>query len=306
MAPGSRLDFRDADLVEHDIRVLHDPQPDLVRDLGGGVAGAVRLDDEALDLLVRDVPRPDQGEVRNGAGADPALGAVDHPFPALQPCRGGQPAGDVRAVVRLGQGKGADLRQGGQARQPARLLFLGAELVDHADDQLVVDPHEGREGHIGAGHLDVHEALEQLGRAVRLQAAQAVLAELGEQPEGEFLTVPVVDRGRPDPGLEEVADFLVAGLFLRGKQVDDVHQVGVRERRRRYTAGRSAAVAAAAACLLVGSSAGTSLWLHGHVSLRSDPVMNRVGSSKPLDVLVYCTVMGITRQLVISGQRRRA
>ena len=116
---GQQVGLRDADLVQHDVRVLHDPQADLVGDLRGGVAGTVRLHDEALDLLVGDVPGPDEGEVRDGAGADPALGAVDDPLAVLQPRGGCQAAGDVRAVVRLGQGEGPELGEGGEPGQPA-------------------------------------------------------------------------------------------------------------------------------------------------------------------------------------------
>ena len=298
VAPGSRLALRDADLVEHDVRVLHDAQADLVGDLRGGVPGPVRLHDEALDLLVGDVPGPDQGEVRDGAGPDPALGAVDDPLAVLQPRRGRQAAGDVRAVVRLGQGEGSELGEGGEAGEPAGLLLLGAELIDHADDQFVVDAHERGEGDVGAGHLDVHEALEELGRAVRLQPAQAVLAEFREQAERELLAVPVVDRRGPDPGLQEFPDLLVPELFVRRQQVHDVHQVGVGKRRLR----RGRRVRACLIRLLVwfrcgGTlSAGTSLWLHGHVSLRHAPPAEQRRSSKPLDVLVYCRVTGITRQ----------
>jgi hypothetical protein len=77
-----------------------------------------------------------------------------------------------------------------------------------------VDAHEGRERHVGTGHLQVHQALEQFGGVVGLQAAQPVLSQFGQQAEGELLAVPVVDRGCPDAGLEEVPDLLVAGLFV--------------------------------------------------------------------------------------------
>ena len=117
------------------------------------------------------------------------------------------------------------------------LLLLRAQLVDHADDQFVVDAHQRREGHVGAGHLDVHEALEELGRAVRLQPAQPVFAQLREQPEGELLAVPVVDGCGPDPGLQEVPDLLVAALLVRRQQVHDVHEVGVGKRRRPVVPG---------------------------------------------------------------------
>ena len=295
MAPGQQVGFRDADLVQDDVRVLHDPQPDLVRDLGGGVAGPVRLHDEALDLLVRDVAGPDQGEVGDGAGTDPALGPVDDPFAVLQPRRGGQAAGDVRAVVRLGQGEGAELGEGGEAREPAGLLLLRAELVDHADDQLVVDPHQGGERHVGAGHLDVHQPLEELGGAVRLQAAQAVLAQFGEQAEGEFLAVPVVDATRRGsgsagtPGSPGSAPAPPAGsrstMYIRS------------------ASGKGGAVTPSGAAsplvpfcppALPCGCTGT----YPFVVCRS---CTGIGSSKPLDVLVYCTVMWITRQRWISG-----
>ena len=237
---GQQVGRRDPDLVEDDVRVLHDAQADLVGDLRCGVARTVRLHDEALDVLVSDVPGPNEGEVRDGAGADPTLGAVEDPLVAVQPRGGFQAAGDVRAVVRLRQGERPELGERGEAREPARLLFLRAELVDHADDQLVVDPDERREGHVGARHLDIHEPLEELGRAVRLQPAQTVFAEFGEQPEGKLLAVPVVDRCGPDPGLQEFPDLLVAELFVRRQQVHDVHEVGVGKRRLRRGFGGGA------------------------------------------------------------------
>ena len=49
----------------------------------------VLLDDEALDLVVVEIARPDHGEVGEGRGADPLLLAVEDP---LSPSR--------RAVVR--------------------------------------------------------------------------------------------------------------------------------------------------------------------------------------------------------------
>ena len=71
----------------------------LALDLGGGEAGRGRPDEEALDLVVGDVARPDHRDVGERAVADPALGAVQHPLVARALRGGAQALGGVGAVT---------------------------------------------------------------------------------------------------------------------------------------------------------------------------------------------------------------
>jgi len=112
-------------------------------------------------------------------------------------------------VVRFGECEGTQLGQGFKAWQPLPLLLVRTELVDHAHDEFVVDAHQSREGYVSPGDFGVHEALEQLGGTVGLKPAEPELGHIGEQPEREFLAIPVVDAGRSDARLQELPDLEV-------------------------------------------------------------------------------------------------
>jgi hypothetical protein len=65
--------LRDAALLEHDVRVLHDAQRDLVLDLRCAEPGHLLLDDEPEDALGVDVTGPDDDEIGEGRVPDPPL-----------------------------------------------------------------------------------------------------------------------------------------------------------------------------------------------------------------------------------------
>ena len=204
---------RDADLVEDDVRVLHDAQADLVGDLRGGVAGTVGLHDEALDLLVGDIPGPHEREVRDGARTDPALGAVDtHSPPSSRAVVARPPAmsepwsGSVRANAPSWVNA---VRPGSQR------AFCSSEpssSIMPTISSLWIPTSAERDTSARATSTYM-SPLKSLDVAVGLQPAESVLPEFSEQPEGELLAVPVVDRRGPDPGLQEFPDLLVPELF---------------------------------------------------------------------------------------------
>src|SRR5262245_5056644 len=79
---GSRetIRFRDPAVLHGDFAVLDDLERDLVLNLRHAKTGRrLVLDDEALDLVVCDVARPDDRDVAPRGVADPALLAIEHP-----------------------------------------------------------------------------------------------------------------------------------------------------------------------------------------------------------------------------------
>src|SRR5437899_3771667 len=72
--------FRHAHVLQRDVTVLHDLKRDFVFNLVNAEAwrGFV-FDDETFDLVVGDVPRPDDRDVAPRRVADPALLAVKNP-----------------------------------------------------------------------------------------------------------------------------------------------------------------------------------------------------------------------------------
>jgi hypothetical protein len=132
---------------------------------GGGEAGGVLPDHEGLHGTVVLVLREDEDQVGDGAVADPALGAVEHPFLTVPAHRRLQAQGDVGAAVRLGQGEAADLAQRQHVRQPPALLLLRAEKDEGPHRQAVVHAEEGRHRRVDAGGFEGDEAREQPGGA---------------------------------------------------------------------------------------------------------------------------------------------
>src|SRR5215470_12943784 len=76
-------------VLQRDLAVLDDLQRDLVLNLLDAEPGRrLVLDDEALDLVVGDVARPDDRDVAPRSVADPALLAVENPGIAFALRRG--------------------------------------------------------------------------------------------------------------------------------------------------------------------------------------------------------------------------
>src|SRR5262249_59945331 len=96
-------------VLHRDLAVLHHLQRDLVVHLLDTEAGCrLVLDDEALDLVVVDVARPDDRDIAPGSIADPPLLAVEDPGVARALRRRGHAATSSRAHRRFCQPKAAD------------------------------------------------------------------------------------------------------------------------------------------------------------------------------------------------------
>ena len=90
--------------------VLDHLERNLVLDFLDTEAGrGLVLDDEALDLVIPEVARPDDGDVAPRGIADPALLAIQDPGVALALGRRQQTAAGTRANQRLRQAETADL-----------------------------------------------------------------------------------------------------------------------------------------------------------------------------------------------------
>src|SRR5438477_10374345 len=125
--------FRHTDVPQRDVAVLDDLEGDLVFDLLDTEARRrFVFDDEALDLVIGEITRPDDRNIAPWRIADPPLLAVEDPGVAfaLRRCR--QPAGGAGTDQRLGEAKAADLVQACHRRQPFLLLVLRSVDVDRA------------------------------------------------------------------------------------------------------------------------------------------------------------------------------
>src|SRR5262249_10555403 len=103
------------------------------------------FDDEAFDLIVRDVARPDDRDIAPGRVAGPALLAVQDPSVAFALRRRGQAAPGSRADQRLGEAEAADPFHASHRRQPLLLLLFRSSERDGAHRQACVDAEEGRD-----------------------------------------------------------------------------------------------------------------------------------------------------------------
>src|SRR5882672_5471298 len=131
-------------VVQRDLAVLDHLERDLVLNLFDAEAGRrLVLDDEALDLVVGDVARPDDRDITPRRVADPSLLAVEDPRVAFALRRRQQAATTARAHQRLGQAEAADLLHARHRRQPLLLLLFRPAEVDRAHRQPVVDAEEG-------------------------------------------------------------------------------------------------------------------------------------------------------------------
>ena len=179
--------------------------------------GKVRVHDEAADAAVGLVPGPDQHVVAERPVADPALGAVEHPGVAAVGRAAGDPpgpgfhaAGDVRAVVRFGERKGAGGAQVRRVLEQARLLLLGAEAVERLHEEVVVDQEERGERGVHPGHLGDDEPGEQVAVAALGRGAELQGGQLGQDVGREFGLVPPVRGEGGDLGGQELPQLAPA------------------------------------------------------------------------------------------------
>src|SRR6185436_1456705 len=111
--------FGDPHILQRDLAVLDHLERNLVLDLLDAEAGRrLVLDDEALDLVVREITRPDDGEVAPWRIADPTLLSIENPGIAFTLGRCGHTAARSRTDQRLGEAEAADLFPAGHWRQP--------------------------------------------------------------------------------------------------------------------------------------------------------------------------------------------
>ena len=169
--------FRHPHVLERDLAVLDHLERDLVLDLLDAEAGRrLVLDDEAFDLIVGEVARPDDRQVAPRRIADPPLLSVENPGVALALGGRGQPSARSRTDQRLGQAEAADLFPARHRRQPFLLLLLRSVEIDRAHRQAAVHAEERAERSVDARQLHRDEAeqlLASAGAAVALEAEAA-------------------------------------------------------------------------------------------------------------------------------------
>ena len=131
---GEAIAGGDAHAGHFDVGLPHGATAALALDHPRLEPGSTAFDQEALDLVILGVPRPDHDDVGHPPVADPLLGTVDHVLVALAAGRGLQRHG-VRPMIWLGQRERAESLTPGHRRQPALLLLLAAEHSDRAHRQ---------------------------------------------------------------------------------------------------------------------------------------------------------------------------
>src|ERR1700684_142083 len=113
--------------------VLDHLERNLVLDLLDTEAGrGLVLDDEALDLVIPEIARPDDGKVAPRGIADPTLLAIQDPGVALALRGGLQTAAGTGAPKRLRKAEPADLLEACHRRQPFLLLLFRSVDIDGA------------------------------------------------------------------------------------------------------------------------------------------------------------------------------
>ena len=128
------------------------------------MVGAVRVfDDEGTDLAVV-VARPDDHDAGDGAVADPAFLAVEHPFVAV-PLRPGLQGDDVGAVVGFGQRERAEHLAGCHPGQVLGALFRGAQHRDGGHRESGVHGVEGGDAAVPAGQFGGDHAFGEIRQA---------------------------------------------------------------------------------------------------------------------------------------------
>ena len=204
-----------------DLAVLDHLERHLVLDLLDAEAGRrLVLDDEALDLVVVDVARPDDRDVAPGRVADPLLLAVEDPGVALALRRRREAAAGSGAHQRLGQAEAADLLQARHRRQPLLLLLLGARERRSSPWQDRCGRRRrsrttGRRAHISMASRPISMSLARCAAvAMHAEAADVELLERRDQLEREGIFDPVLVDDRRDLGLHEVAHLLEDRSFL--------------------------------------------------------------------------------------------
>src|SRR3984957_4904479 len=138
--------------------VLDHLERNLVLDLLDTEAGrGLVLDNEALDLVIPEIARPDDGEVAPRRIADPTLLAIQDPGVALALPRSQHPTAGTRANQRHPRAETADLLEASHLRQPFLLLLFRTVDVDGAHRQADMHANEGRDRRVDACELDLNK-----------------------------------------------------------------------------------------------------------------------------------------------------
>src|SRR6202040_1010417 len=119
------------------------------------------LDNEALDLVIGEISRPDDGNIAPGRVADPPLLAIEDPGVALALRRGQQATGRARTHEWLSEAETADLLEARHWRQPLLLLLFRSVDIDGTHRQADVHADERRKRRVDAGDLHLHKTQQR-------------------------------------------------------------------------------------------------------------------------------------------------
>ena len=194
--------LRNADTVKGDVGVLHHPQRRLPVDLLQGDAVGLAVHEEGFDLTVGGVAGEHAQHVGGGGTTDPALGTVNNPGAAVavrfETGGGGQAAGDVRSVLRLGQGEDALEREIDDLRHPLALLLRRGADPDGGAEQAGLGGVPGGQGGVGAGKFEDPEALvDPPGRPIHGELRRFHQVQVDQRPGElfrEFAPFPVLGQ----------------------------------------------------------------------------------------------------------------
>src|SRR5438552_3113896 len=209
------------------------PHAQLVRDVAGGKARPVALDDEPDDSI--GALRPDDGEVGELRVGDPELAAGDRPA-LLRAERAGLHRAGITAVLRLGEAEASDRPSRRHLREPLLLLRLGPVTPDGEHGEAGLDRHEGAQAGVARLQLVAGETVceaAHAGAAVTLEvgAEEPELSQLRDQLRRESPRLVIGDdpwhAALPDEPSYAAAHqlFLFVEERLPADQLLDVHGV---------------------------------------------------------------------------------
>ena len=175
-------------VLEDDLRGVGGALAELLLDARDDVARRRGLDEERRDALLARVlvgDREHDGDVGVLAGRDELLDAVQHEVRALALGARRDRRG-VGSHVRLGEAEAAELVAARERHEEALLLHVGAERVDRAADDRVLDADDRRDGTVARGDLlerDRQRQVVEPGAAPALRHDDAQHAQLAERRE---------------------------------------------------------------------------------------------------------------------------
>ena len=224
--------LRHTDVVESDVRVLHDAERLLVLDAGADISGSGCRHDEALHLAIFGVFRPNDGDVADRSVTDPPLGPVDDPGVAVTRRGGAEALRYIRPREGFGEAERPQQLGGRELRQPLGALLGRAGNRDGPHDEPILHTDEGRETRVDPTELERHPSaehrtvLELPGLLPRLPE-HSELSELHDDlAREEFGVRPQAVDHRAHLGLEVDPQLGDALLLLVGEGVLESEEVG--------------------------------------------------------------------------------